>query len=82
MFIECQAPGAVLATRAAHREHDRDRVSDAGLAVVLREQSRWEPLDEVPAGAHLTVRTDRPVEQITGDVLALLDRRLVELALA
>ncbi len=82
VFIECQAPGAVLAWRAAHREHDRDRVSDAGLAIVLRERSRWEPLDEVPASAHLTVRSDRPVEQITADVLALLDRRLAELALA
>ena len=80
LFIECQAPSSVLAQRAAYREHARDRVSDAGLAVVVREQSAWEPLDEVPAGVHLTVRTDRPVEQITADVLALLDRRLDELA--
>jgi len=79
VFIECQAPGPVLAQRAARREHDRARISDAGPAVVLREQRKWEPLDEVPASAHLTVRTDRPVEQITADVLALLDRRLAEL---
>ena len=80
VFIECRAPGPVLARRASYREHDRGRVSDAGLAVVLREQSGWEPLDEVPASAHLALRTDRPVEQITADVLALLDRRLAELA--
>jgi uncharacterized protein len=79
MFIECRAPRAVLAQRAADRERERDRVSDAGLAVVLRERSSWEPLDEVPAGAHLALRTDRPIEQITGDVLALLDRRLAQL---
>ncbi len=82
VFIECQAPGPVLAQRAGQREHDRDRVSDASLTVVLREQRRWDALDEVPASAHLTVRTDRPVEQITADVLALLDRRLAELTLA
>jgi uncharacterized protein len=82
VFIECQAPGPVLARRAAHREQAPDRVSDASPAVVLREQSRWEALDEIAASAHLTVRTDRPVEQITADVLALLDRRLAELALA
>ncbi len=82
VFIECQAPAPVLAQRAGQREHDRDRVSDASLAVVLREQSRWDALDEVPARAHLTVRTDRPVEQVTADVLALLDRRLAELTLA
>jgi uncharacterized protein len=80
VFIECQAPRAILAWRAAHRVHDRDRISDAGPDIVLREQSSWEPLDEVPPSAHLALRTDRPVEQITGDVLALLDRRLVELA--
>ena len=80
VFIECQAPRAVLAKRAADREHERDRVSDAGPAIVRREQSSWEPLDEVPPGAQLTLRTDRPVEQITGDVLALLDRRLADLA--
>jgi hypothetical protein len=34
----------------------------------------------VPAGRHLAVRTDRPMGQITGDVLALLDRRLAQLA--
>jgi uncharacterized protein len=79
VFIECRAPRAVLAQRAADRERDRDRVSDAGLAVVLRELSSWEPLDEVPAGRHLAVRTDRPMRQITGDVLALLDRRLAQL---
>jgi hypothetical protein len=28
----------------------------------------------------LTLRADRPVEQITGDVLAVFDRRLIELA--
>lgn len=82
LFIECQTPLEILAQRAAQREHDRSRVSDAGPAVVVREQSSWEPLDEVPPNAQLTLRTDRPVEQITGDVLALLDRRLVEFARA
>jgi aminoglycoside phosphotransferase family enzyme/predicted kinase len=80
LFVECQAPRAVLAQRAVRREHDPERVSDADVAVVLREQQTWEPLDEVPAHAHLALRTDRPLEKIVGDVLALLDRRLVELA--
>ena len=61
VFIECRAPSAVLGQRAADRERDRDRVSDAGLAVVVREQRSWDPLDEVPPSAHLTLRTDRPV---------------------
>lgn len=76
LFIECQAPRAVLAARAARRARDPQRVSDADLAVALAEQRAWEPLDELRAAAHITVRTDRNVEQIVGDILALLDRRL------
>jgi aminoglycoside phosphotransferase family enzyme/predicted kinase len=76
LFIECLAPGAVLAERAARRAHDRGRVSDADPQVVLHERTSWESLDEVPAGRHLALRTDRPIEQIVDDVLALLDSRL------
>jgi predicted kinase len=80
VFIECQAPAAILAERAARRERNPRRVSDADAGVVMREQAAWDPLDEVPAGAHFALRTDRPVEQIVADILALLDRRLQELA--
>jgi predicted kinase len=80
LFIECDAPSAVLAARAARRERDHQRISDADPAVVQREQHSWEPLDEVPADAHLALRSDRPVEEIVGDVLALLDRRLLDQA--
>lgn len=76
LFIECQAPRSVLERRAAHRESDPKRVSDADATVALRGQREWEPLDEVAASAHLAVRTDRDLEQVVGDVLALLDRRL------
>ena len=80
VFIECQAPRSVLARRAARRADDPARISDAGVGVALREQRAWEPLDEVPAGAHIAIRTDRDVEQVVGDTLALLDRRLLDLA--
>ena len=43
---------------------------------MIREQAAWDPLDEVPAEAHLVVRTDRPVPEIVADVMALLDQRL------
>ena len=78
LFIECQAPRAVLAERAARRERDPGRVSDADAAVVRRELESWEPLDEVAANVHLALRTDRPLEHIVADVLALLDRRLLD----
>jgi uncharacterized protein len=78
LFVECQAPRTVLADRAARRERDPRRVSDATAAVVARETESWEPLDEVPAWAHLALRTDRPLEDVIADVLTLLDRRLFE----
>ncbi len=78
LFVECRAPRAVLAERAARRECDPQRVSDADATIVQRELERWEPLDEVPASAHLALRTDRPLAQIVQDALALLDRRLLD----
>jgi hypothetical protein len=51
-------------------------VSDATLEIVMRERDAWEPLDEVPAQRHLALRTDRPVESILADLLALLNERL------
>jgi predicted kinase len=80
VFIECQAPPSVLADRAARRGREPGQVSDADLAVVLREQHTWEPLDEVPAARHLALRTDRRLEDVVGDALALLDQRLLALA--
>ena len=76
LFVECRAPGRVLGQRAAQREIQPGRVSDASLSVVLRESSTWEPLDEVAPEAHVTLRTDRPVESQLEDLRALLDRRM------
>ena len=54
-------------------------VSDASLPVVLRESSAWEPLDELAPEAHVTLRSDRPVEAQLDDLRALLDRRIGQL---
>lgn len=80
LFIECRAPRAVLAQRASLRAQDPGRVSDADVSVVLGEERSWEPLEEVPAQAHLILRTDRPVQRIVEDLMELLDGHLKELA--
>ena len=82
LFVECQVPRSVLIDRARRRERDRDQISDADAAVVLREQNSFEPLDELAADAHLVLRADRPVEEIRDEVVALLDRRLPRLGCA
>ncbi len=76
VFVQCTVPAAVVAERAALRQRDPARVSDATPEIAAREASRWTPLDEVPATAHLSLRTDRSVEAIVADVVALLDERL------
>jgi len=43
------------------------------------DSERWEPLDEIAPHAHLTLRADRPVEELTDDILALLDQRIGQL---
>jgi aminoglycoside phosphotransferase family enzyme/predicted kinase len=76
LYAECRAPARVLADRAIERGRDPRRVSDATLSVVLREQRAFQPLDEVAAGARLTLDTDRPVDAIAEDLVGQLDGRL------
>ncbi|MEO6859517.1 MAG: AAA family ATPase [Solirubrobacteraceae bacterium] len=75
LFVECLTPADVLIERGRARERDPDRVSDATLEIVMREHDSWEPLDELTSLHHVPLRTDRPVESITADLVALLDQR-------
>ena len=81
-FVQCVAPADVVHRRALAREADPDRISDADAEVVDRERDRFEPLDEAPAAAHFVLRTDRSVDAILADTVALLDVRLGDVALA
>ena len=75
LFVECRAPARVLAERAARRDRQPARVSDASLSIVVRESRAWEPLDELAPEAHVTLRSDRPVEAQLADLVARTDRR-------
>jgi len=76
LFVECRAPAATIADRARRRASDSDRVSDATPALAARMIHEFDPLDEVPPGAHLALRTDRPVEMAIADVETALDARI------
>lgn len=76
LFLQCRAPAAELARRAAERERDAGRVSDADPAQVELQRQQFDPLDEVPPHDHVALRTDRPVEEIVDDVEDALDARL------
>jgi uncharacterized protein len=76
VFVECQAPPAALRARAAKRDRDPARISDAGQSVVERERTSWTALDEVPGNSHVLLRTDRPLEAAVAELTAVLDERL------
>jgi uncharacterized protein len=76
IFVECRAPAELIASRARAREDDPANVSDASAELTARQVAEFEPLDEVPADRHLTLRTDRPVETMLDEFEAALDARL------
>ena len=76
LFLECSVPEAELARRAAQRAR-RPSESDAGPEIALRLAREFEPLDEVPATAHLMVRTDAPLPGLLALLEAWLDDRAV-----
>jgi hypothetical protein len=79
LFVECLAPAAVVAERAARRDLDRERVSDATAEIAARQRGEFEPLDEVAPGAHLPLRTDRPVDELLAELEVWLDARMAPL---
>ena len=55
---------------------DIGAVSDADADVVRRQTDDGDLADDVPAGQHVVLRTDRPAEDALDDLAALLDARL------
>ena len=75
LFVECTAPVGVLERRLLDREREPARVSDATLAVLRRQLEDRDPLDEVPASAHLSLRCDQPTDVLAAAIEEALDRR-------
>jgi uncharacterized protein len=76
VWIECRAPAAVIARRAAARSAEADRVSDADAAIATRQLAEWEPLTEIPTADRVTVATDRSPEASVLAARDALDKRL------
>jgi aminoglycoside phosphotransferase family enzyme/predicted kinase len=77
LVIECVVPEATLLSRAAAREREAERVSDAGVSVVAGQLGRFEPLDELPAANHALLRTDRSLDAVVDEAGPLLTRRAI-----
>jgi predicted kinase len=76
VWIECRAPAAVIARRAAARSSQPGRVSDADAAIATRQLAEWQPLTEIPATNRIAVATDRSPEASVLAARDALDDRL------
>jgi uncharacterized protein len=76
VWIECRAPAAVIARRAAARSSQPDRVSDADAAIATQQLAEWEPLTEIPASNRVVAATDRSPEASVLAARDALDERL------
>ena len=79
-FVECRAPVSVRLERVRLRSADPHTVSDADERVVRAQTDDGRIEEDVPAGRHVTLRTDRELEDIVDDLAALLDARLARTA--
>lgn len=77
--VECLAPVAVRLERARRRADQPGGVSDADADVVGLQAMQGGLVDEIPAGHHNILRTDRPLTEALDDLAALLDARLARL---
>jgi aminoglycoside phosphotransferase family enzyme/predicted kinase len=78
LFCECRAPVGALRERAVAREEAPQRGSDATWSVVESQLERFEPLDDVPAQAHLPIRTDRPPTDVLDEIEAAVNVRTLQ----
>lgn len=76
LLVECRAAPDVLLARVRQRELERDRVSDAGVAVSERQLAELDPFAEFAADARLELDTDARPEELAVAVEAFLDRSL------
>jgi aminoglycoside phosphotransferase family enzyme/predicted kinase len=80
LFVECRTPVSVRLERVRTRAGDPAAVSDADEAVVRAQADDGRLDEEVPAAQHVTLRTDRELQEVVEDLAALLDARLARAA--
>ncbi len=75
LFVECRVSTDVLLSRVRERQLDRERVSDADVAVARRQLAEREPLEELAPEARAEIASEAPPEELVMDVEALVDAR-------
>lgn len=76
LWVECTAPLDVLLPRARERELQRDRVSDAGVAVLRQQLAELEPVGESCGVTRIELSTDAAPDRLVVEVEAFIDRSI------
>jgi uncharacterized protein len=77
LVVRCEVPLEVALARAARREHDPSRVSDAGMPIVAEQYRSFEQLEELPPEDVLELDTRLPLTTQAFAVTRTIDRLLM-----
>ncbi len=76
LFVECRAGEEKTLERLKRRQQRPGEVSDATVAVYLRQREEFVALSEIPDSIHLVINTEAGVDEAAGHVLDCLRRIL------
>jgi hypothetical protein len=76
LFVQCRASEEKTLERLRIRQQRPGEVSDATIAVYLRQRDEFAPLNEIPESMRIIANTEADPDQSTGEVLNSLRRVL------
>jgi predicted kinase len=74
MSIECRASEVKTLERLKERQQRPGEVSDATVAVYLRQREEFVPLTEMPESIRMIINTEGDPEEAAGEVMNFLRR--------
>jgi uncharacterized protein len=72
LFVECAASRDEIVRRLTARATRTDEVSDAGVAIYLRQRAEFAALKEIPDSSHLVIDTERGLEAASVSIVERL----------
>jgi predicted kinase len=74
LFVECTASREEVARRLTARAARTDEVSDANVAIYLRQRAEFAALREIPDSSHLVIDTERGLDAAAASIVERLKR--------
>jgi uncharacterized protein len=68
LFVECRASHDEIVRRLTRRARSADEISDAGVAVYLRQRTEFVALEDLPQSCRLVADTERGLEAVSASI--------------